>query len=127
MANFNKIILVGHITKDPELKQTNSGIAVTSFCIAVNRKYGDNKTDFINIVCWRQTAEFVTRYFTKGQAILVSGQLQVREYEKNGETKEVYEVVADEVTFVERKQETKTEYKQDNTFEELSDDDDLPF
>ena len=84
MASFNKVILIGNMVADPELKQTTNGISVVSFRIAVGRKFtktGEQPmTDFIDIVCWRQTAEFVHRYFTKGKSILVCGSLQVRSW-----------------------------------------------
>lgn len=108
MASFNKVILIGHLTADPELKQTTSGLPVTSFSIGVNRRFtkqGEQpQTDFINIVCWRQTAEFVARYFTKGKPILICGSLQTRSWvDKDGNKRYTTEVVADEATFVERK------------------------
>ena len=83
MASFNKVILIGNMTADPELKQTTSGTSVCSFSIAVNRRFakadqGQQNVDFINIVTWRQSAEFVCRYFKKGNPILVCGQLQAR-------------------------------------------------
>jgi single-strand DNA-binding protein len=103
--SFNKVILIGNLTADPELKQTASGISACTFSIAVNRKYkdesGNNPCDFINIVAWRQTAEFVNKYFKKGKPILVCGQLQTRNYtDSNGQKRYVTEVVADEVSFV---------------------------
>ena len=104
MASFNKVILIGNLTADPELKQTQSGVSVCTFNIAVNRKYnkdGNNECDFINIVAWRQQAEFVCRYFKKGMPILVCGQLQVRTWtDKDGNKRYATEVVADEVSFV---------------------------
>ena len=108
MASFNKVILVGNMTADPELKKTPSGVSVTSFSIAVNRRFtkqGEQpQTDFINIVAWRQTAEFVARYFNKGKPILVCGQLQTRSWtDQNGQKRYTTEVVADEATFVENK------------------------
>ncbi len=147
MASFNKVILVGNLVADPELKETQSGTKVTSFRIAVSRRYakGDNKqTDFIDIVCWRQTAEFVTRYFRKGNAILVCGQLQTRTWtDQNNQKRYVTEVVADEVSFVERKGSSDGYTHEsaplpseppaysspmgDSSFEELATDDDLPF
>ena len=102
---FNKVILLGNLTQDPELKQTTSGISVCSFSIAVNRRMaraeqGQQSVDFINIVTWRQTAEFVSRYFKKGQSILISGQLQTRTWTDNqGQKRYATEVVADEVNF----------------------------
>ena len=78
MASLNKVILIGNITKDVELKQTPNGVSVCSFDIAVNRKINKDEVDFITIVAWRQQAEFVWKYFKKGQAILVCGQIHNR-------------------------------------------------
>ena len=106
MADLNKVILMGHMTADPELKQTGSGTSVCSFSIGVNRRYSKNadqsqqSVDFINIVAWRQQAEFVSRYFKKGSSIIVCGQLQTRNWTDNqGQKRYVTEVVADEVSF----------------------------
>ena len=105
MADLNKVILMGHMTADPELKQTNTGISVCSFSIGVNRRYskadqGQQSVDFINIVAWRQQAEFVSRYFKKGSSIVVCGSLQTRNWTDNqGQKRYVTEVVADEVSF----------------------------
>jgi single-strand DNA-binding protein len=107
MANFNKVILVGRLTADPELKQTTTGLSVCSFSIAVNRRYsnkqaeGQPNADFFNIVAWRNTAEFVCRSFRKGRPILVCGQLQNRTWtDAQGTKRYATEVVADEVDFV---------------------------
>ena len=106
MASFNKVILIGNMTADPELKQTAAGISVCSFSIAVNRRFaraeqGQQNVDFINVVTWRQQAEFVSRYFKKGNPILVCGQLQTRTWNDNqGQKRYATEVVADEVSFV---------------------------
>ena len=104
MASFNKVILIGNVCSDPELKQSQSGISVCSFSIAVNRKYnkdGNNEVDFFTIVAWRQQAEFVCKYFKKGKPILVCGQLQTRSWtDKQGNKRTAVEVVADEVSFV---------------------------
>ena len=105
MASLNKVILMGHMTADPELKQTAAGISVCSFSIGVNRRYskgdqGQQSVDFINIVSWRQQAEFVSRYFKKGSCIVVCGSLQTRQWTDNqGQKRYATEVVADEVTF----------------------------
>ena len=101
---FNKVILMGRITHDLELKTTPSGVSVCSFSIAVDRRFQakgeEKKADFFNIVTWRQQAEFVTRYFAKGRMILVEGELQTRSYvDKNGQNVCVVEVVADQVCF----------------------------
>ena len=105
MASFNKVILIGNMTADPELKQTAGGVSVCSFSIAVNRRFakadqGQQNVDFINIVTWRQQAEFVSRYFKKGNPILVCGQLQTRTWDNQGQKRYATEVVADEVSFV---------------------------
>ena len=105
---FNKVILVGNLVADPELKQTPSGVSVATFTLAVQRRYAKpddaQQADFINIVAWRQTAEFISRYFSKGKSILVCGAIQSRSYtDQNGQKRYVTEVVADEATFVEKK------------------------
>ena len=105
MADLNKVILMGHMTADPELKQTTSGISVCSFSIGVNRRYskadqGQQSVDFINIVAWRQQAEFVSRYFKKGSSIVICGSIQTRNWtDNNGQKRYVTEVGADEVSF----------------------------
>lgn len=157
---LNRVILMGRITADLELKRTASGISVTSFSIAVERNYvkqGEQRqTDFINIVCWRQQAEFVCRYFGKGSMIAIEGQLQTRTYQaKDGTNRYVTEVVADNISFTgERRdqsnsgynsyapannqqpvyqqahvQEQQTSYSNgaNSDFEEMPMDDDLPF
>lgn len=107
MASLNKVILLGNLTADPEVKQTQSGLSVVSFTIAVNHrvsKESEQKTDFINIVAWRKTAEFVGQYFKKGKPILVCGSIQTRSYtDKSGNKRIAVEVLADEVGFVESK------------------------
>ena len=102
---LNHIVLMGRLTKDPELRRTASGIAVASFSIAVDRDFGktengDRETDFIDIVAWRQTAEFVSKYFSKGRMAVVSGRLQIRSWtDKEGNKRRNAEVVADNVYF----------------------------
>lgn len=147
---LNKAILVGRLTADPELKTTPNGVSVCSFSIAVNRSYskgGERQTDFINIVAWRQTAEFVSKYFRKGNAIGIDGSIQTRNYvDKNGNNRTAFEVVADNISFVESKaasgnaspapmgaaapaRETAPSYSSGNVddFQEIDTDDDLPF
>jgi len=106
MADLNKVILMGHMTADPELKQTQSGLSVCSFSIGVNRRFarnaeqGQKTVDFINIVSWRQQAEFVARYLKKGSSVVVCGSIQTRDYtDSQGQKRYVTEVVADEVSF----------------------------
>lgn len=106
---INKVILMGRLTADPELRQTPSGVASCRFTVAVNRNYvskenGERQTDFINVVAWRQTAEFVSRYFAKGKMIIVEGSLRNNNYTDNNGTKHYgYDVYADNVTFGESK------------------------
>ncbi len=150
--NLNKVVLAGRITADPELKQTATGISVLSFTIAVNRRFasrnseqGENQADFINVVAWRQTAEFISKYFRKGSAICVTGSIQTRNWQdQNGQRRYATEVVADDATFVESRSESgnSQSYSQDSfagapsyssnpgsapNFEEHNTDDDLPF
>ena len=101
---LNKIILMGRLTRDPELRRTKSGTAVASFSLAVDRDYkakgAEKETDFIDIVAWRNTAEFVSKYFAKGRMAVVEGRLQVRSYtDKDGSNRRVAEVVADNIYF----------------------------
>ena len=147
---LNRAILMGRLVSDPELKTTASNVSVSSFRIAVDRSYvksgEERKADFIDIVCWRHTAEFVCRYFSKGSLIAVEGQLQSRTYQaKDGTNRYVVEVVADSVHFTgERKdgannKQTPSQsqqnyapqqqnYQQEQDFyDELPADDDLPF
>ncbi len=108
---FNLVVLTGRLTADPELKTTQSGISVTSFSIAVNRRFTrageEQQTDFINIVAWRQSAEFVAKYFKKGSMIGIEGSIQTRKYtDKNGNNRTAFEVVANNVQFVESKRDS---------------------
>lgn len=154
MASFNKVILIGNLTADPELKQTPNGVSVCRFTLAVNRRFaraeqGQQTADFITVVAWRQSAEFVARYFRKGRPILVCGQIQSRSWtDQSGQKRYSTEVVADEVTFVENKSDTtvaggtqpQQQYTPDaygapsfsnapaaGNFEEIPGDDSLPF
>ena len=100
---LNHIVLMGRLTRDPELRYTGSNIPVASFTVAVDRDFGkgeERATDFINVVAWRQTGEFVSKYFTKGSMIVVSGRLQIRSWnDKEGNKRRTAEVVADNVYF----------------------------
>ena len=111
---LNKWIGYGRLTKDPDFRQTTSGVAVCRFTIAIDRrrnKDGENQTDFIECVAWRQTAEFVSRYFTKGKAIIVEGTLQNNNYEdKNGVKHYSYVVLAENVSFGESKNSQSTQH-----------------
>ena len=147
--NFNKVILGGRLTADPELKTTQTGIAVVSFSIAVNRRKSagqQNETDFFNVTAWRQTAELVARYFRKGSSICVVGTIQNRNWTDQENVKRYRtDIVADEVMFVDSRSESTGAFGGDADafgasapsfstpegiapkFEEIKTDDDLPF
>lgn len=133
---INKVILMGRLTRDPEMRHTNSGTPVTTFSIAIDNGYGDNKrTDFINCVAWNKTAEFVIKYFTKGKMIIIAdGRISTRSWEtQDGKRAYATEVIANEVNFGESKtsQQTATQppmQDDDDDFAPLDEeDDDLPF
>ena len=124
---LNKAILMGRLTKDPELKTTQSGNSVCSFTLAIDRRFknqqGERETDFIPIVAWRQTAEFAAKYFNKGSKMALVGTIQPRSWEdQNGERRYITEVIADEIYFADSK-------RQQNNQEYMppSDDTELPF
>ncbi len=153
---LNTAVLMGRLTADPELRHTPSDISVTSFTLAVDRSYvksgGDRQADFIDIVAWRSTAEFVCKYFRKGQLVAVQGSIQTRTYQdKNGNNRKAFEIIADTVHFAEPKRDNSS-FNNQNTisqsknfdaietednrsysngniddFEEVPMDDDLPF
>ena len=151
--NLNKVVLAGRITADPELKQTTSGVSVLRFTLAINRRFsrnseqGEQQTDFITMVAWRQTAEFISKYFRKGSAICVTGSIQTRSWtDQQGQKRYGTDVVVDEAMFVDARGESgngaqgsyvpdaynATPAYSSNTgatpnFEELPTDDDLPF
>ena len=151
--NLNKVVLCGRLTADPELKQTGNGISVVTFTLAVNRRYQSRsadgaaaqqqQADFISVVAWRQTAEFISRYFRKGSSLCVTGSIQTRTWQdQQGQKRYATEVVADDAMFVDSKndaaggQYTPDAYAtpsyssapaQAPKFEELKTDDDLPF
>lgn len=140
--NLNKVILAGRLTAAPELKQTPNGNSVCSFSLAVNRRGKDAQTDFITCQAWRQTAEFLSRYFKKGSSLCIVGNLQKREWtDKDGQKRYATEVVVDEALFVDSKSEAPgseasgaDNYNPYNfnaptepNFEALGNDDDLPF
>ena len=144
---LNKIFLMGRLARDPELRRTQAGTAVASFRIAVDRDFkdkatGERVTDWIDVVAWRQTAEFVSRYFTKGRMAVVEGRLQMREWtDKEGNKRISAEVVADSVYFGDSKRDSDGGWEGQNSytpagrpvdvqpdFQELSDEEgDLPF
>ena len=141
---FNLVVLTGRLTADPELKTTSNGTSVVSFSIAVDRRYRsgeERQTDFINIVAWRTSAEFICKYFKKGNLIGIEGSIQTRRYQdKNGNNRTAFEVVANNVQFVESKRDAAPGAPMSeppasfsnadvNDFADLGDatDDDLPF
>lgn len=133
---INVAILTGRLTSTPNLRTTQNGTCVCSFTIACDRKYKtgeDKQTDFINIVAWRSQAEFVAKYFKKGQMIAIEGSIQTRKYtDKDGNNRTAFEVIANNVQFAEygKKEETDNlkEFSNNlNDFQEITDNDDLPF
>ena len=135
---LNKVVLMGRLTKDPELRRTGSGTAVTSFSLACDRdfksKSGDKETDFIEVVAWKNTAEFVSKYFRKGRMAVVDGRLQIRDWtDKAGNNRITAEIVADNVYFSDSKRDSDSAYNAQEDekkpgFAEISEDDgDLPF
>lgn len=140
--NLNKIILAGRLVADPEVKQTQSGIPVASFRIAVNRRFpaqnGQNEADFFSVTAWQKTAEFVGKYFRKGSAICICGRIENRSWtDQNGQTRMRDDIVAEEVNFVESKGadgNTATPYTPaysappaSPNFQQIGTDEDLPF
>ena len=145
---MNVVVLVGRLTDNPELRKTGNDVSVTRFSIAVDRQFArageERQTDFINIVAWRQTADFITKYFTKGQRIGIEGSLRMNRYtDKEGNNRTTYEVVVNNAHFVENKRDSgnagayapATEqaapqsFSNSNSgdFTEIAGDDDLPF
>nr|DAH24658.1 MAG TPA: Single strand binding protein [Caudoviricetes sp.] len=128
---LNHIVLMGRLTRDPELRHTATGTAVASFALAVDRDFkgqdGERETDFIDVVAWRSTAEFVSNYFTKGRMAVVSGRLQIRNWtDKDGGKRRSAEVIADSVYFGDSKRDGDAGQVQAYT-QLLDDDDDLPY
>lgn len=130
---LNKIIIMGRLTRDPELRRTPSGTAVASFSLAVERDFkgqnGERETDFIDVVAWRNAAEFASKYFTKGRMAVVEGRLQVRDWTDNENRKRrTAEVVAENIYFGDSKREEPQDtYQELGEIAELDDDGDLPF
>ena len=116
---LNKIIIMGRLTRDPELRRTGSGTAVTSFSLACDRDFksqsGDKETDFIDVVAWKNTAEFVSKYFSKGRMAVVEGRLQIRDWtDKAGNKRTTAEVVADNVYFADSKRSESNDNQKEN-------------
>ena len=116
---LNKVVIMGRFTKDPELRRTGSGAAVTSFSLACDRDFksqsGDKETDFIEVVAWKNTAEFVSKYFSKGRMAVVEGRLQIRDWtDKAGNKRTTAEVVADNVYFADSKRSESNDNQKEN-------------
>ena len=134
----NRMILQGRLCSDPELRRTNSGTAVASFTVAVDRDFksqsGEKETDFIDVVAWRNTAEFASKYFSKGRMAVVEGRLQLRDWtDKDGNKRRSAEIVADSVYFGDSKRDggdtvqSEPQSEPQSGFSEVEDDGDLPF
>lgn len=125
---LNHITIMGRMTRDPELRYTNSGTAVASFTLAVDRDFDKGKADFLDCTAWRNTAEFVSKYFAKGRMAVVSGRLQIREWtDKDGHKRRNAEVVADNVYFGDSKKESADNYGNAPAFTPADDEGDLPW
>lgn len=132
---LNKVIIMGRLTRDPELRRTQGGTAVTSFTMAVDRDFksqnGEKETDFIDVVAWRNTGEFAAKYLAKGRMAAVEGRIQARDWQdKDGNRRKAVEVVADNVYFADSKRDSKpqeTTSSNEPEFDEIEDDGDLPF
>ena len=131
---LNRIIVMGRMTRDPELRRTNSGTAVASFTVAVDRDFksqsGEKETDFIDVVVWRNTAEFASKYFSKGRMAVVEGRLQIRDWtDKDGNKRRSAEIVADSVYFGDSKRDVgdAAQSEPQGGFSEVEDAGDLPF
>ena len=132
--SLNHITIMGRLTRDPELRRTGSGTAVTSFSLAVERDFkdqsGNKETDFIDVVAWKGTAEFVSKFFSKGRMAVVEGRLQIRDWtDKDGGKRRSAEVVAEHVYFGDSKHESggDTGHSAEQGFQEIEDDGRLPF
>lgn len=129
---INSVVLMGRLTRDPELRETASGTHVCGFSVAVDNGYGENKkTDFINCVAWKGTADFVSRYFTKGQMIALTGRISTRTWDDNGTTRYETEVTVREVDFCGGKADGQNNVSNTSSlsdeFAPMGNDDDLPF
>ena len=137
---MNKVFLIGRLTRDPELKYSQSGKAFCKFSVAVTREYNRDEADFINCVAWDKRAETIAEYLRKGRRVALQGRLSVRSYEQNGETKWITEVIVDKFDFIdttsgsgsssyEEKKSSNAEpnFSSENVSEDPIDDDDFPF
>lgn len=124
---MNKVVLMGRLTKDPDLRYTQNNRAVCNFTLAVNRRFNADEADFINCQAWEKTAEFITKYFGKGNLLAIVGRIQTRTWDDNeGKKRYITEVIVDEAYFTGSKSKTETE-KATDTWPPDYEDDDLPF
>jgi single-strand DNA-binding protein len=123
---YNKVFLIGNLTRDPELRYTTSGVPVTRFTLAINRNFksGNQDADFIKVVTWRKLAEFCGEYLAKGKSVALEGRLQIDEYEKDGKKRTGAEIVADNVQFLTRKNDPSGDVAQP---EKVSSEENIPF
>lgn len=127
---MNKIFIKGRLTKDPELRRTPSDVTVCEISVAVPRRYQRETTDFFNCQAWRQTGEFINKYFKKGQEILIAGEIHIDKWEKDGEYKTATRIMIEDVEFCGSKTETETSASSQPigfNFDDISESDDLPF
>ena len=128
---MNKAFLMGRLTRNPELRYTQAGVAVCTFNLAVDRRMAKDKTDFLEIVAWRKTAEFCSKYFAKGSRVVVIGPIQTRAWEDdNGQKRKKTEIIAEEVHFADSKRKANNDTDYGLAYEgftEVDDDDELPF
>lgn len=135
---LNRVVIMGRLTRDPELRRTQSGVSVCTITLAVDRDFeqgGNTQTDFIDVVTWRNTAEFVSKYFAKGRMMVVEGSLQSRKWtDKNGQSRVSWEIHADRVYFGDSKREASSNTVDDSDFQkwgaayaDIEDDGELPF
>lgn len=132
MVMLNNVVLMGRLTRDPEIRHTQSGIPVANFSLAVERDYapqqGEKAVDFINCVAWRSTAEIIGKHVTKGQLIVINGRLQTREWtDQSGGKRYATEVVAENMYFTGKREQSGEQQGSTSDFVELDDDDDTPF
>ena len=124
---INNVVIMGRLTKDAEERKTNSGKSVCSFCVALDDRFDKDKTHFIDVIAWNKTAEFITKYFSKGDMIAVQGTLQTRSYEKDGIKRTITEVLVEKASFCGGKTEKKEEPEIETDPFEPDDELELPF
>lgn len=128
MGDLNKTIIIGRMCGDAELRHTQSGKSVANFSVAVNRKFDREKADFFTVVAWNQSGEYISKYGSKGAVVAIDGRMESRQYEKDGKKITVWELIADSVQLIGKNDAAANpSAKPEDDFEELSEDDELPF